>query len=152
LRVSVETDNEQEEVVITIKCKERTAYIERLMAAVYMVDRQITVSQKEEVLLLDLDRVLYVESVDGRCFVYTREEVYETGYRLYEMEQQLCQYLFARANKASIVNLKKIRSIRTYVNRRLLLTMENGEQLIASRQYAESIRGLLGIGRHGGHI
>ncbi|MDE5748535.1 MAG: LytTR family transcriptional regulator DNA-binding domain-containing protein, partial [Acetatifactor sp.] len=56
-------------------------------------------------------------------------------------------YLFVRANKSSIVNLKKIQSIRTYVNRRLLLTMENGEQLIASRQYAENIKRLLGVGK-----
>lgn len=152
MQVNLETDNGQEEVVITIKCKEKTAYIERLMAALYMVDRQITVNRKEETLRLDLDDILYMESVDGRCFVYTREEVYETGYRLYEMEQQLGQYLFVRANKASIVNLKKIRSIRTYVNRRLLLTMENGEQLIASRQYAENIRELLGVSKHSGHI
>lgn len=147
MRINIEIGDEQEEAVITIRCKEKTAYIDRLVAAIYMVDRQIMVSKDGELLPLDLEKVLYMESVDGRCFVYTQEEVYETGYRLYELEQQLGQYLFVRANKSGIVNLKKIQSIRTYVNRRLLLTMENGEQLIASRQYAENIKGLLGISR-----
>lgn len=147
MRISIELVDEQEETVITIRCKEKTAYVDRLVAAIYMVDRQIMVSKDGELLPLDLEKVLYMESVDGRCFVYTQEEVYETGYRLYELEQQLGQYLFVRANKSSIVNLKKIQSIRTYVNRRLLLTMENGEQLIASRQYAENIKGRLGISR-----
>ncbi|MCI9071823.1 MAG: LytTR family transcriptional regulator [Lachnospiraceae bacterium] len=145
MRVRIEIEDGREEVDITVRCGEKTAYIDRLVAAMYMVDQQIMVSRKGEVLPLDLGKVLYMESVDGRCFVYTRGEVYETGNRLYELEQQLGQYLFARINKASIVNLKKIQSIRTYVNRRLLLTMENGEQLIASRQYAENIKGLLGI-------
>lgn len=148
MQVNIEIGAEQEEAVITIKCKEKSAYINRLVAAMYMVDRQIMVTRESEMLPLDLEKVLYVESVDGRCFVYTQEEVYETGHRLYELEQQLGQYLFVRANKAGIVNLKKIQSIRTYVNRRLLLTMENGEQLIVSRQYAENIKGLLGIGKH----
>lgn len=147
MRISIELVDEQEETVITIRCKEKTAYVDRLVAAIYMVDRQIMVSKDGELLPLDLEKVLYMETVDGRCFVYTQEEVYETGHRLYELEQQLGQYLFVRANKSGIVNLKKIQSIRTYVNRRLLLTMENGEQLIASRQYAENIKGRLGISR-----
>lgn len=147
MRIYIEIGEESEDTVITIKCREKSAYIDRLVAAVYMVDRQIMVARDGEMLPLDLEKVLYMESVDGRCFVYTQEEVYETGSRLYELEQQLGPYLFVRANKSSIVNLKKIQSIRTYVNRRLLLTMENGEQLIASRQYAENIKRLLGVGK-----
>lgn len=147
MRIYIEIGEESEDTVITIKCREKSAYIDRLVAAVYMVDRQIMVVRDGEMLPLDLEKVLYMESVDGRCFVYTQEEVYETGSRLYELEQQLGPYLFVRANKSSIVNLKKIQSIRTYVNRRLLLTMENGEQLIASRQYAENIKRLLGVGK-----
>ena len=146
MQINIELTEDAEDVVITIKCREKSAYIDRLVAAVYMVDRQIIVTRGGEALPLDLERVLYMESVDGRCFVYTQEEVYECDSRLYELEQQLGPYLFVRANKSSIVNLRKIQSIRTYVNRRLLLTMENGEQLIASRQYAENIKRLLGIG------
>ena len=147
MRIYIEIEEEAEDTVITIKCREKSAYIDRLVAAAYMVDRQIMVSRDGEMLPLDLEKVLYMESVDGRCFVYTQEEVYETDSRLYELEQQLGQYLFVRINKSGIVNLKKIQSIRTYVNRRLLLTMENGEQLIAYRQYAENIKRLLGVGK-----
>lgn len=147
MRINIEIEEEAEDAVITIKCKEKSAYIDRLVAAIYMVDRQIMVARDGEILPLDLEKVLYMESVDGKCFVYTQEEVYECGSRLYELEQQLGPYLFVRANKSGIVNLKKIQSIRTYVNRRLLLTMENGEQLIASRQYAENIKRLLGVGK-----
>ncbi|MBD5529838.1 MAG: LytTR family transcriptional regulator [Lachnospiraceae bacterium] len=147
MRIYIEIEEEAGDTVITIKCREKSAYIDRLVAAVYMVDRQIMVARDGEMLPLDLEKVLYMESVDGRCFVYTQEEVYETGSRLYELEQQLGPYLFVRANKSSIVNLEKIQSIRTYVNRRLLLTMANGEQLIASRQYAENIKRLLGVGK-----
>lgn len=147
MQINIELAEEAEDTVITIKCREKSAYIDRLVTAVYMVDRQIIVTRGGEALPLDLERVLYMESVDGRCFVYTQEEVYECDSRLYELEQQLGPYLFVRANKSGIVNLRKIQSIRTYVNRRLLLTMENGEQLIASRQYAENIKRLLGIGK-----
>lgn len=145
MQIKIETGTEEEEVSITIKCREQSVYIEKLVAALYMVGQQIMVTRKGEMLPLELEKVLYMESVDGRCFVYTNDEVYESNHRLYELERQLGQYLFVRINKAAIVNLKKLRSIKAHVNRRLLLTMENGEQLIASRQYADTIKVLLGV-------
>lgn len=145
MQIKIETGAETEEVSITIRCREHSVYIDRLVAALYMVGQQIMVARKGEVLPLELEKVLYMESVDGRCFVYTKDEVYESNHRLYELERQLGQYLFVRINKAAIVNLKKLRSIKAHVNRRLLLTMENGEQLIASRQYADTIKVLLGV-------
>lgn len=81
--------------------------------------------------------------MDRKCFIYTAEKLYESCNKLYELEQQLEQYLFVRINKACIVNLNNVESIRTYINRRLLLTLLNGEQLIVSRQYAEGIKELL---------
>ena len=92
-----------------------------------------------------MEKILYIESVDRKCFVYTDKETYESDSRLYELEERLEEYLFVRISKSSIVNLKNIESIKTYINRRLLITLNNGEQLIASRQYADAIRLLLGM-------
>ncbi len=50
-----------------------------------------------------------------------------------------------RINKSCIVNLKNIDAIRAYLDRRLLITMSNGEQLIVSRQYAPELKHLLGV-------
>ncbi|MDE6674509.1 MAG: hypothetical protein K2K19_06820, partial [Acetatifactor sp.] len=75
MRINIEIGDEQEEAVITIRCKEKTAYIDRLVAAMYMVDRQIMVSRDGELLPLDLEKELYMEAVVGRSFVYTQEEV-----------------------------------------------------------------------------
>ena len=78
--------------------------------------------------------------------MYTRSDnVFETTKRLYELEQQLVSFLFLRINKSCIVNLKNIDAIRAYLDRRLLITMSNGEQLIVSRQYAPELKHLLGV-------
>lgn len=132
-----------EDTVVVIKCKEHNALIDRLVAALRIMDRQITVLYEGRLTVLDLEKILYIESVDRKCFIYTAEKLYESCNKLYELEQQLEQYLFVRINKACIVNLNNVESIRTYINRRLLLTLLNGEQLIVSRQYAEGIKALL---------
>lgn len=145
MQVRVEIQEDVEETVITIRCREKNASIDKLIATLNVMDRQMAVIREGNQVLLDLEDIFYIESVDGRGFVYTAEAVYETQERLYVLEAQLKSYRFVRIHKSAIVNLKHIQAIRTYVNRRLMLTMQNGEQLIASRQYADRIKTLLGV-------
>lgn len=145
MQIQIEIQEETPETVVTIRCRERTAYIDKLVAALKMTDRQIVVTQGGAAMSLRLEAILYIESVDGKCFLYTADGVYESSLKLYELERQLEPYLFVRIHKSGIVNLKNIGSIRAYIDRRLLLTMSNGEQLIVSRRYAEEIKGLLGV-------
>ena len=143
MQVHVEIGEDLPETVITIRCREKTPYINKLIAALKIVDRQIVVNCGGNITSLNLDAVLYIESVDRKCFVYTEKETCETDSRLYELEQQLREYLFVRISKSAIVNLKNIKAIKTHIGRRLLIILNNGEQLIASRQYADAIRKLL---------
>ncbi|MCM1539671.1 MAG: LytTR family transcriptional regulator [Blautia sp.] len=143
MKINIEIREEMEDTVVTIKCREHNALVDRLVAALRIIDRQITVYHEGKITVLDLEKIMYIESVDGKCFLYTADKLYESGSRLYELEQQLGQYLFVRINKSCIVNLKNVESIKTYLDRRLLMTLMNGEQLVVSRQYAENIKGLL---------
>ena len=77
--------------------------------------------------------------------MYTEEDVYESKLKLYEMEEKLCQSGFIRISKSSLVRLRYIKSIKNDVERKLRLTMKNGEQIIVSRQYAEEIKKRLGV-------
>lgn len=145
MQIDIEVDGDIIETAVIIKCAKRDAYVERLIAALRMIEKQITVTQNGNVTVLGLEQILYIESVDRKCFVYTADEIYESAYKLYELEQQLGQYLFVRINKSCVVNCKNIDSIKTYIDRRLSMTMSNGEQLIVSRQYAPEIRMMLGV-------
>ena len=73
-------------------------------------------------------------------FLYTRESVYESALRLYELEDSLAGLDFLRISRSAIVNFRCIRSIRPELGGRLLMTMENGEQVYVSRQNAVSIK------------
>ena len=73
-------------------------------------------------------------------FLYTRESVYESALRLYELEDSLAGLDFLRVSRSAIVNFRCIQSIRPELGGRLLLTLENREQVYVSRQYAASIK------------
>lgn len=145
MQINIEIQNDITDTTVTIRCKERDAFVERLIAALQMIDKQIMVMHEGNITALNLEEILYIESVDRKCFLYTADKVYESYNKLYELEQQLAQYFFVRINKSCIVNLKNINSIKTYINRRLLITLSNEEQLIVSRQYADEIKVLLGV-------
>ncbi|MCI8719334.1 MAG: LytTR family transcriptional regulator DNA-binding domain-containing protein [Lachnospiraceae bacterium] len=145
MQINIEIQDDISDTIITIKCREQDIFIERLIAALQIIDRQIMVRYNENIIALNLEEILYIESVDKKCFIYTADKVYESFNKLYELQQQLEQYLFVRINKSCIVNLNNISSIKTYIDRRLLITLSNNEQLIASRQYANGIKALLGV-------
>lgn len=148
MHINIDIQEDATDTVVTIKCKKQDAFVERLIAALKIIDKQIMVIHEGNMTSIDLEDILYIESVDRKCFIYTVNKVYESFNKLYELEQQLEQYLFVRINKSCVVNLKNIDSIKTYLDRRLLITMSNGEQLIVSRQYAGGIKTLLGVKKH----
>ena len=145
MQINIEIQDDISDTIITIKCRKQDIFIERLIAALQIIDRQIMVRYNENIIALNLEEILYIESVDKKCFIYTADKVYESFNKLYELQQQLEQYLFVCINKSCIVNLNNISSIKTYIDRRLLITLSNNEQLIASRQYANGIKALLGV-------
>lgn len=145
MQLKIELQENIEEPVIIIHCKEKNALIERLIAAFQIIDRQITVTCNGSVTTIDLSDILYIESVDRKCYLYTSDQVFETSDKLYELERQLSTFLFVQINKSCLANMKHIDSIKAYIDRRLLITMSNGEQLIASRQYAAEVKTMLGV-------
>ena len=145
MKISINVEEEIKDIEVVISCSRLTPEIEKVLATLRMMERQLLVKKGEETYILDVSKVIYLESVDRRTFVYTRENVYESGFKLYELEQQLEECGFFRASKSCVAALRYIRSLKTDVNRKIKVTMENGEQIMVSRQYAEELRKTLGV-------
>ena len=145
MKISINIDASLNDTEIQIRCPQLTPETERLIAAIRMLDSKMTVIKDGEAFILEIADIAYIETVDRKTFVYTASECYETKLRLHETEERLCGIGFLRVSKSCLVNLKHIRSIRAELNRRLRLTLENGEQLIVSRQYADEIKARLEV-------
>ena len=87
----------------------------------------------------------YAETVDGRTFLYTKDAVYQTPLRLYELEDQLAGTEFIRASKQLLANFDHVKAIRPEPGARLQLLLDNDEAVIVSRQYAPAIKRKLGL-------
>ena len=111
--------------------------------------RSIPVTDKEsmdygESLMLGTDLIYYAESVDKKTFVYTKDMCYETKHRLYELEEILSGNFF-RCSKSLIINIRKIKAVKSELNGRMVAELLNGERIVISRNYVKDLKRKLGV-------
>lgn len=145
MKINLDIDGKYDDTEVIIRAPHLNNDIERIVAMMRMIDMQIAVKRDNETFLLDTDKILYVEAVERKTFVYTNTDTYESELKLYEIEQELIERDFLRISKQSIVNLRKIKSLKTDVNRKIRITLQNGEQIVVSRMYSDELRRKLGL-------
>lgn len=142
MKITIQTSETVEETEIAITCHSITPEIEKMISTLKVLDKQLVATKGNETFFLSLSELIYMETVDKKTFVYTAKHVYETEMKLYELEEQ---FGFFRAGKSCIINLKYVRSLKAEFDRRIRVTMDNGEQIMVSRQYAEELKQRLGV-------
>ena len=145
MRIEIDIDERYTDTEVIVHARRLTRDVEKLVALLRMVNMQIGVRQGEETFLLDAERILYIETVDRRTFVYTEKETYESELKLYEIEQELLEHDFLRISKQTIVNIRAIKSLRADIDRKIRVTLKNGEQIVVSRMYSDELRRKLGL-------
>ena len=145
MRIKIDIDERYPDTEVVIHARRFTRDVEKLAALMRLVNMQIGVKQGEEIYLLDAEKILYIETVDRKTFVYTEKETYESELKLYEIEQELLEHDFLRVSKQTIVNIRMIKSLRTDINRKIRVTLKNGEQIVVSRMYSDELRRKLGL-------
>lgn len=145
MKIHINEVPELKELEITISCNKISPEVERLLSKLRVLDLKLTGKKDNQTYILDASKVLYIDTVDKKTFLYTKAEVYETDLKLYELEEQLASLDFIRVNKSAILNFNQVVSIKADIDGKLLVTMSNQEKLFVSRQYAPLIKKKLGV-------
>ena len=145
MKIEIDIDEKYPDTEVVIRANKLDSDVERLVAMMRMVNMQIGVRKNDETYLLDVEKILYIEAVERKTFVYTSDETYESDLKLYEMEQELLERDFFRISKQSIVNIRMIKSLKSDINRKIRITLRNDEQIVVSRMYSDELRRKLGL-------
>ncbi len=118
IKIEIETTLAEDEVII--RCRELTEEISAIQKAVSeaALTAQETADTKRSLVCykgtteyyLALDEILFFETEGTGVSVHTRTEVYQTKYKLYELEDMLPRF-FMRVSKSAILNIHHIYSI-----------------------------------------
>lgn len=113
MKIKIEIDESAAEDEVIIRCRGLTKQV----AAVQRAVRDVT-NASEKILLykgnteyyVTLSKILFFETDENGISAHTRDEMYQTRYKLYELEDML-PGVFMRVSKSTILNTDQIYSI-----------------------------------------
>ncbi len=143
MKVTIEITKGEEEALIKTPSLSHTI----LLAKEILEEKNQTLLLKnnDETFICNIQDILYIESVSNKTFVYLEDGVFESKLKLYELESLLYDLDFIRCSKSMICNIRKIVSVKAFINGRLDARMVNDERIIISRSYVKDLKRKLGM-------
>lgn len=133
----------QGEDEVIIRYREMNKQIEMIAALAEGKTSKISARYNDEMILLNPEAILYLESVDGVTWAYLADKVC----RIYESLEKAAlawgERGFFRCSKSMVINIYRISTLKSEPGNRILARMENGEKVMISRRYARELRRIL---------
>lgn len=142
MKVRIEIDEQLSEDEIIIHCKslnERTQKIYDTLMGFSKETHHLILNKGNVDYYLPLDSILFFETTSNCISAHTVDQVYETTYRLYELEE-LLPGNFMRVSKSTILNLNHIYSISRNLTASSAVQFANThKEVYVSRHYYKSL-------------
>lgn len=145
MKINIIHDPSIAEPEITVKYGYLSKELEDMLAYLSLADNTMAGNFDGETYFIKMADILYFETVDRKVFFYTADKTFETKAKIYQIEEKLSNAPFARISKSMIVNLRKVKSIYPEKHSKLRAKLTNGEELLVSRQYLNTIKDKLGV-------
>lgn len=135
-------NNQIEDLKITVEAKEDDPELAKVLHALERLQVDFLGRKEEKSFLFSPKDVYYIESAEDQCLLYTKSDVFDCKYRLYEVEEMNPSFL--RVNKQIVLNVDKIKSFRSTFNGKLEATLINQDRIEISRSYVQALKSRLG--------
>lgn len=133
-------ENPNVELTVTIEYPKQSSQLNRIIQKLKSEEKALVGSENGRDYKVFMSDIFYIESVDKRTFIYTRDMVFRSEKRLYQLENELKEYDFVKVSKNCLVNINELIHIKTLANSRLEAELSNGEKIIVSRTYIPEIK------------
>ena len=144
MKIRVE-HGEYEDSELILRCKELDDECLSVLALLRERSSKLIAFKDGETLMLRPDDIYYAESVDGKTFLYTKGAVLEIYHSLTALQEKHENAGLIRIGKSQLVNLYYVSKLKSLPNSRIEITLKNGERLIVSRHYVQSLKEKLGL-------
>jgi DNA-binding LytR/AlgR family response regulator len=145
VKISIQEISRELEEEILIRCHEIDEEVHEIVNKLKTDPFIILGYQNDKVHRINLRDIYYFEAVDGKVFIYRKDNVFEVKHKLYELEEICKEKDFFRATKSTILNIAKISSVHPSFSGRFEAVLDNGERAVISRQYVPVLKEMLGL-------
>ena len=129
--------------LLEIRCHAVSDEVREIVAFVKSRQGQLTGAADDRLYEIAVSDIFYIETVDNKSFFYTKNKVYESKQKLYELEGLLKEKHFLRVSKSTLLNLMKVSAIKPALNSRFTAVLFSGEQVVISRKYVPALKSAL---------
>ena len=105
--------------------------------------RKIVGKVGEEYFLLGLNEVFAFQADGDITWIIAEKQRYIATQNLRSIEERVPNTLFRRIHRNALVNVERIRKMSMITSQRWLITLNNGQEFIASKRQAKNIRDVL---------
>jgi two-component system LytT family response regulator/two-component system response regulator LytT len=105
---------------------------------------RIAVWRENSIVLLAPEAIIYFTMEEKKVAVHTKDDVYESGSSLAELEEKLENRGFFRCHKSFLINTEYIDKITPWFHSTYMIRLKGiPEQIPVSRYYTKTLKGLL---------
>ncbi|WP_187374179.1 LytTR family DNA-binding domain-containing protein [Murimonas intestini] len=140
MKVFVKENEKIREMEVVIRCSRMEPGINKLVNHIRQFSIQLPVWKDGEQYQIPLYQVYYLETVDGKTYVYTASDIYSSRETTAALEKQLEGSSIIRISRSCLLNLSCLKCVAPLGNHRLMATLKNGEKLIVGRTYIEPLK------------
>lgn len=140
MKLTIDENRCYKEDEAILRTAQMTRRLRSLARHIRQFDRKLPVSDEKGSCHLAFDDIYYIESLDGKTIVNTISQSFLYQDTLTSLEQLLHHTSFCRISKSTLLNIQHLTHAASYVNHRLLLTLDNHEQLIVNRSYINRLK------------
>ena len=147
ITILAKAPGEEDEIIIKCDNPDQSVFglVNKIQSQGQNQNSKMAFYKDGQICLVEQKEIFYFESVDDVVFAYTKDEVFETKSKLYQLEFELTVNIFFRANKAVIVNVDKIKKLSPAFSGRFEATLKNDFKVIISRNYVPKLKELLDL-------
>ena len=143
MKVQIDIDEELLENIVIIRCNKLDEKIQKMQAMLMDLIKEskyLVLYNENTECYVSLDNILFFETADNCICAHTVDNIYQTRYRLYELEEIL-PGCFMRVSKSTILNLNHIYAItRNITASSLVQFMNSHKQVYVSRYYYKPLK------------
>lgn len=148
MKVELKIDEKLNETKITISApslNEDVKKVNDLLNNSFILNNKMNVFLEREMFLINLSDIETIYSSNNKVYVKANNNLYTTKYKLYELEEMLCNSTFVRISNSEIVNFDKVEKLNLKLTGTILLFFKSGSETYVSRRYIKKIKEYLNL-------
>ena len=145
MKIKIIEDADSTELQVHLLCSAKNSEVHDVYAYISAYGQYVNGWFNDRNKHVNINDIMYFESVDGKTFFCTETMICETKKRLYEIENLYADAGFIRISKSMILSLSKVDEIIPELGRRVKIRLISGEYLTVSRQYVPDLKKRLAL-------